>query len=410
MVVQAQQEASPSAEKSGGRGLFAILKQTGADWLQDNAMRLAAALSLYTILSLAPLLVISLKIISVIWRNKQAVQESFTKQITFLMGSDAASAIQAMLQNGGKHGQGVVATITSLVVLVFSATGVFAELQDSMNTIWGVKPKPNQGIWGFIHNRLLSMGMVFGIAFLLLVSMFVSAMLTALATYFAGDAKWLAVPLDVMVSFGVVAVLFAAIFKFLPDVRIAWRQVWLGAVLTAALFIVGKYGLALYFKYATPTSAFGAAGSLAAVLLWVYYSSFILFFGAEFTKVWSLRHGSGLVPAENAVKVTDEDRAQRGIPSERRMKQAVEGRLPSSAQARFRSSSDSDRPRAAGKGAFSYAMTAAAVAVGYGARCLVEKRSRTAANEVKARVNGIKGRLGELSRISEIAKSGHVRG
>ena len=309
------------------KSLIPVLKETVGDWMQDNAIRLSAALSLYTILSLAPLLVVTIKIVSVVWRGKDAARDQMMAQMVNLMGSDAAGAIKPMLDNGGKAGNGVLATVISSAVLLFSATGVFIELQDSMNTIWGVKPIPNQGLRNFIRNRLLSLSMVFGIAFLLLVSMFVSTVLASLAKYIVGDAGWMAIGLDIIVSFLVVAVLFAAIFKFLPDVKLAWRHVWLGAIMTAGLFTIGKYGLALYFKYGTPTSAFGAAGSLAAVLLWVYYSAFILFFGAEFTKVWSARnHGHRVVPEPNAVKVTEEDRAKRGIPSEKRMDNALAGR------------------------------------------------------------------------------------
>ncbi|HSU65847.1 MAG TPA: YihY/virulence factor BrkB family protein, partial [Tepidisphaeraceae bacterium] len=208
-------------------------------------------------------------------------------------------------------------------VLLFSATGVFIELQDSMNTIWGVKPKPGPFIWGFIRNRILSLAMIFGIAFLLLISMFITTVLTGLVRHVAGSARPLVFTADLVTSFVVLAAIFAAMFKFLPDARIAWRHVWLGALLTAALFTLGKYCLALYFKFASPTSAFGAAGSLAAVLIWVYYSSFILFFGAEFTKVWVHHHAPRVAPEEHAVKVTEEDRARQGIPTPRRMAEAM---------------------------------------------------------------------------------------
>ena len=284
--------------------LAALLKETAAGWMRDNAMRLSAALSLYAILSLAPLLVITLKIVGVVWTRREYAREQITRQMTGLMGAQAAEALKPMIESGGRHGRGVVATVVSAALLLFSATGVFIELQDSMNTIWGVRPKPGWGVRDFVLNRLLSLGMVFGIGFLLISSMLVSAMLAAMASYVAGDKSWLAFLTDIVVSFGLVTILFGAIFKFLPDVRLAWGHVWIGATTTASLFTAGKYALVLYFRYAATTSAFGAAGSLAAVLLWVYYSSFILFFGAEFTKVWALHHaGQPIVPDENAVKV-----------------------------------------------------------------------------------------------------------
>jgi membrane protein len=280
--------------------------------MKDNAMRLSAALSLYTMLSLAPLLVITLKVIGMVWRGKDTARELISRQMTDLMGPQAADAIKPMLENSGHQGHGVLAATISIAVLFFSAAGVFGELQDDMNLIWGVEAKPNQGIWGFVHHRLLSIAMVLGIAFLLLVSMFVSTILAATAKYMAGDSKLLLFMLDVVVSFGVVTMLFAAIFKFLPDAKVPWRYVWLGAVMTALLFTAGKYGLTVYFKFAAPTSAFGAAGSLAAVMLWIYYSSFILFFGAEFTKVWALRHGHGIEPSAHAEKAHKEKESEAG--------------------------------------------------------------------------------------------------
>ena len=310
----------------GARLLVPLLKATAAGWMRDNAMRLSAALALYTIMSLAPLMVITAKIVGVVTRDAGYARDQVKAQITVLMGARVAEAVQPMLEGGARPGGGMLAAVLSTAVLLFSATGVFAELQDSMNTIWGVKPKPNQGVRDFIRNRLLSLAMVFGTGFLLLVSMFLTTAIVRLAGYLAGDARWLALTLDPLVSFVVVMVLFGGIFKFLPDVRLAWRHVGVGAALTAALFTAGKYALAMYFGYAEPTSAFGAAGSLAAVLLWVYYSSFILFFGAEFTKVWSVRHlHDAVVPQENAVKVTEEERARQGIPTEKRLADALTG-------------------------------------------------------------------------------------
>jgi membrane protein len=308
------------------RSFVPLLKATAAGWVRDNAMRLSAALALYTILSLPPLLVITAKVIGVVIRDKDYVRSQLTAQIDALMGPQVALAAQPMLVAGSQPGGGTLATVFSTAVLVFSATGVFVELQDAMNTIWGVKPKPNQGVRDFVRTRLLSLAMVFGTGFLLLVSMCLTTAAVRLAAYVAGDQAWVALVLDPAVSLAVVTVLFAGTFKFLPDVKLAWRHVWGGGLLTAVLFTAGKYALAAYFGYAAPTSAFGAAGSLAAVMLWVYYSSFILFFGAEFTKVWSLRHlHDAVVPEANAVKVTEEDRARQGIPTERRLAEAAAG-------------------------------------------------------------------------------------
>jgi membrane protein len=269
------------------RSILQLLKQTGIEWMNDKAMRLSAALALYAIVSLAPLLVITVKVVGVIWRNKAVARTQVMDQMTSLMGAQAAKGIEPLLNSTSKPGSGVLATTISVIVLIFSATGVFVELEDSMNTIWHVKPKPGHGIWEFIKHRLLSLAMVFGMAFLLLVSMFVSALLAALARSVAGNANWLVLLLDVIVSFVVVSLIFAGVYKFLPEVDVQWSDVWHAAIGAGLLFTLGKYGLGLYFKYSATTSAFGAAGSLVAVLLWVYYSSFILFFGAEFTKVWA---------------------------------------------------------------------------------------------------------------------------
>lgn len=308
------------------RSFVPLVKATAAGWMRDNAMRLSAALALYTILSLAPLVVITAKIIGAVMSDRAYARAQVTAQIAALTGQQVAKAVQPMLEAGSKAGGGVLAAVLSTGVLLFSATGVFVELQDSMNTIWGVKPKPNQGIKDFVRTRLLSLAMVFGTGFLLLMSMALTTTMIRLAAFVAGDTAQLALVLDPVVSLLVVTVLFAGIFRFLPDVRLAWKHVWVGAGLTAAMFTVGKYALAMYFSYADPTSAFGAAGSLAAVMLWVYYSAFILFFGAEFTKVWSVRHlHAPVVPQENAVKVTEEERARQGIPTERRMADALAG-------------------------------------------------------------------------------------
>lgn len=294
---------SETAPADGGHGILSLFQKTGQNWIADNAMRLSAALSLYTILSLAPLLVITFKLVVMIWHGQDVARQQIMRQMSQLMGSQAADAIKPMLDSTGKSGQGHIATVVSTLVLIFSATGVFVELQDSMNTIWGVRPAPNRGVYAFVRNRLLSLGMVFGIAFLLLVSMFLSAVLTTFATWLLPNAGGILIGVDLIVSFIVVWALFAAIFKFLPDVQLGWRHVAVGALATAILFTVGKYALAIYFKKAAPTSAFGAAGSLAAVLLWVYYSAFILFFGAEFTKVWTLAHDQRIKVEPFAVPV-----------------------------------------------------------------------------------------------------------
>ncbi|MDB5297134.1 MAG: Ribonuclease [Phycisphaerales bacterium] len=316
----------PSRPSRFLRSLGPLLRATAAGWVRDNAMRLSAALALYTILSLAPLLVVTAKVVGVVLRDQDYARAQITAQVAALAGPQVAAAVQPMLAAGGRPGGGLAATLFSTGVLLFSATGVFVELQDAMNTIWGVKPRPGRGVRDFVRTRLMSLAMVFGTGFLLLVSMCLTTAAVRVAAFVAGGRASLVLVLDPAASLLVVTVLFAGIFKFLPDVRLAWRHVWVGGTLTGVLFTAGKYALAAYFGRAAPTSAFGAAGSLAAVMLWVYYSSFILFFGAEFTKVWSVRHLHDRVePEAGAVAVTEEDRARQGIPSAQRMGEALAG-------------------------------------------------------------------------------------
>jgi membrane protein len=304
--------------------VFSMLKQTVADWSEDKAMKLSAALALYTILSLAPLMLIAIKVLTMFMG--EGAKSQVKNQMTALVGSAGGQAIAEMIDKSSKSGSGTIATIISLVILLVSASGVFGELQDSLNTIWEVKPKPGQGILATIKNRLLSMGMVFVIAFLLLVSLLVSTLLTTLTGYVIDPSNaWVAIPVDIVVSIVAVTLLIGAIFKFLPDVKLGWRDIIVGAFVTSVLFKLGQYGLGLYFKYGSSTSAYGAAGSFVAVLLWVYYSAWILFFGAEFTQVYAKAHGREIEPTANAFKVTEEDRAQQGIPTADRLERKSRG-------------------------------------------------------------------------------------
>jgi membrane protein len=281
--------------RSGRGKLGRVLKKASARWIRHDAMRLSAALSFYSILVLAPLLVIIIKVAGLLWRGQGSASDHVTRQLSSLMGPQAADAIGQMIEAGGRQGAGVVATTISTGLLIASATGVFTEVQDGMNAVWEVKKssraRERAAKWG--RDRLLSLAMVAGVGLLLLASVLVSTTLTAAAKYIADDKSVLVIFADVIVSFGLAVVLFAAIFKFLPDVVLAWRHVWTGAVITAVLFTVGKYALAAYFKYAMTTSAFGAAGSLTVVLLWVYYSAFSLFFGAECTRAWATEQAGG---------------------------------------------------------------------------------------------------------------------
>jgi membrane protein len=294
------------------RDLFGMLAEAGAEWRKDNAMRLSAAMAMYTILSLAPLLVITIKVVAVVL-TEEAASRQVERQVEAFLGPKGATAVNDMVAAAAKPGSGVLATLVSVGILLFTASGVFAELRDSLNAIWGVAADSGAGVWAAVRERLLSIGMVFVIGFLLLVSQFVTVTLTVLSEYVVGEAGWAAVVTDLFASTLVIALLFAVLFRFLPDVRLGWRDVLLGSVVTAILFKIGQYLLTLYFTYISTGSAYGAAGSFIVVLLWVYYSGWILFYGAELIQVRIRRQGREIAPDANADKVSRSE-AERSDP------------------------------------------------------------------------------------------------
>ncbi|MBD1920908.1 YihY/virulence factor BrkB family protein [Microcoleus sp. FACHB-831] len=305
--------------------IFGLLKETFKEWQEDKASRLAAALAYYTTFSLAPLLIIAIAIASLVF-GQEAAQGTIDDQLRGLIGSEGATAIQDMIKNSQKPAEGTIATIISFVLLFFGASGVFAELQDSLNTIWEVAPKPDAGVKNILRSRFLSFTMVLVIGFLLLVSLVLSAGLAALGNYFGNLVPNLAIlwqTLNFLISFGVITVLFAMIYRILPDAKIAWGDVWIGAAITSLLFSIGKWLIGLYLGNSSVGSTYGAAGSFVVLLLWVNYSAQILFFGAEFTQVYANKFGSQIVPDKNAVFVTKETRAQQGIPHKQDLNDAV---------------------------------------------------------------------------------------
>ncbi|HVJ81552.1 MAG TPA: YihY/virulence factor BrkB family protein, partial [Planctomycetia bacterium] len=258
-------------------GLFSRAAEA---WRRHNDMRRSAAVAMYTILSLSPLLIITIKLTAIVLDAEFATGQ-VARQAERLLGPQGAAAVAGMIAEAARPGAGLFATLVSLALLLFTASGVFLELHDSLNEIFGVKPAAGGGFWKTVRDRFLSMGMVFVVGFLLLVSQFVSTALTVTNEHFLGAGGAFAIGADIMVSTAVAALLFAALFRFLPDVRLSWRDVALGSVVTAVLFKIGQYLQALYFAYASTESAYGAAGSFVVVLLWVYYSCWIYFFGAE---------------------------------------------------------------------------------------------------------------------------------
>ncbi len=291
--------------------IIRLLKETVTEWSEDNVPLLAAALAYYTIFSLAPLLLIAIAIAGAFFGEEAARGEIFG-QIQGLVGPQGATAIQTMIENAGKpKSGGALATIIGVVVLLVGASGVFGQLQTALNTIWGVKPNPKRGIKNFIQSRFLSFAMVVVIGFLLLVSLVLSAILAGVSNFFGNfvpDFVIVGRVINFVISFTTVTALFAAIYKFLPDVKVPWRNLWVGAGVTALLFNVGKFLLGLYLGNGAVGSSYGAAGSLVVILTWVFYSAQILLFGAEFTQVYSKFRGTPIQPAEYAISTeTDSD-------------------------------------------------------------------------------------------------------
>ncbi|MEO8607547.1 MAG: YihY/virulence factor BrkB family protein [Chloroflexota bacterium] len=286
------------------RTLFSLLKETIQEWNNDKAPRLAAALAYYTAFSIAPLLIVAIAIASAIF-SQEAVRGQLDNQIQGVVGMQAADAIQQMIANSSRDSTGVIASVIGVITLLLGAAGLFGQLQDALNTVWGVPPRPNRGIIGTIKDRFISFAMVLGIGFLLLVSLVISTVLSALNGWVTGmlpGAEFLAQLLNFAVSFGVVTLLFAAIYKVLPDTPIEWSDVWIGAAVTALLFTIGKFLLGLYLGNSTIASSYGAAGSFVVLLVWIYYSAQILLLGAEFTQVYARRHGSHNPANPEAVK------------------------------------------------------------------------------------------------------------
>ena len=299
-----------------GKRVVGMLKATFSDWMEDKALRLSAAVAYYSIFSIAPLLVIAIGVAGLAF-GQEAVKGQLNQQLSGYIGGQAAQAVESMVQSASKPSHGWMATILGFVTLLLGASGVFGQLKDALNTIWEVQAKSGGGIKAFVRERLLSFGMVLVIGFLLLTSLLLS-------TFIAGMSSWLESVLPMpafvwqvatfLVSFGLVTTLFAFIFKVLPDVKLFWRDVWIGAAVTALLFEVGKLGLGYYLGKQGSESAYGAATAVVLLLLWVYYTSCILFFGAEFTQVYARERGVNIEPKEGAELLTPEARAQQGLP------------------------------------------------------------------------------------------------
>ncbi len=287
--------------------VFRLFQRTFNKWLEDKAPQLGAALAYYTVFSLAPLILILLAIVGVIFRHDPAnAWSKITQQMSYFLDRNAIEVVKQIAQQVAHPTKNIFASVIGIALALFGASGVFVQLQDALNTIWGVKAKPGAGIWEFIRARFLSFGMVAGVCFLLLVSLTVESALQGFfhnlqAMFPAGG--FVALAMYFFFDFVIVATLFAMIFRFLPDAKIRWRDVSIGAVLTAIFFLIGKWALGLYLGSGAAGSAYGAASSLITLLLWVYYSAQILLFGAEFTQVYTNQFGAHVKPEKYAVRV-----------------------------------------------------------------------------------------------------------
>jgi membrane protein len=286
---------------------FGLFKQTFSEWLEDKAPQLGAALAYYTVFSLAPLILVLLAIIGWIFQNDPAgAWKKVTEQMSYFLDKSAVDVVQNIAQQAAQPTKGLLATMIGILLALFGASGVFGQLQDALNTIWGVKAKPGAGILGFLRLRFLSFAMVGGVCFLLLVSLTLQSVLKGFSHYVQAVLPGgivIAMAVYWIFDLAVVILLFAIIFKFLPDAKIQWRDVWIGAIMTAILFAIGKWALGLYLGSGSAASAYGAASSLITLLLWVYYSSQILLFGAEFTQVYACQAGRGVEPDEHAIRL-----------------------------------------------------------------------------------------------------------
>ncbi|OWY66265.1 ribonuclease BN [cyanobacterium TDX16] len=299
--------------------IISLLRETFTEWNEDKASRLAAALAYYTVFSLAPMLIIAIAIAGAVF-GEEAARGEIVTQIQGLVGRDGAKFIETAIEGASKPRAGTIASLISIAVLLFGASGLFAQLQDSLNTIWEVQPKPGRGLIGILRDRFLSFTMVLGVGFLLLVSLVLSAGLSGLVNFLGSLLPGIGALLQLanfVLSFAVTTLLFGLIYKVLPDVKIAWSDVWSGAIVTSLLFSIGRFALGLYLGNSSFGSTYGAAGSVVIILVWVYYAAQILFFGAEFTQVYARRYGSRIVPTKNAIPLTEKNRDEQGMKTDR---------------------------------------------------------------------------------------------
>ena len=298
---------SVKKEKISLKLLWKLLVETYNQFIDDKGFKMAAALSYYAAFSLGPLLMIVISIAGIFF-GEEAARGEISRQITYLVGPDSAEMIESIIKGASNKTTGIIAGIVSIIILVLGSIGVFLELQESLNIIWGVELKPGRGVWGFIKNRLVSFSMVIATGFLMMVSLLINAIIYLLYNFlneYLDHILPASEAINIITSFVIITLLFAMIFKYLPDVIISWKYVWFGAIITSLLFAVGKYFIGLYLGNSAYSSTYGAAASLVIMFIWIYYSGIILFFGAEFTQVYRNRFASTeLKPDTDGIKIT----------------------------------------------------------------------------------------------------------
>jgi membrane protein len=271
---------------------WSLLRQTVSEWSEDGAPRLGAALAYYSVFSIGPLLLIAIGIASVLFDSAR-VENQVIGQVSSLVGDKGAEAVRAMIANASVGNQSLLGTLLGVGLLMFGAIAVVVQLKDALNIIWDVEEPETDGIWGYVRKYVISLAAVLGFGFLLTVSLLTTTFITAAASLLGtGMPPAVLGAINFVIDFGVLTLLFAMMFKWLPDIEIAWRDVWTGALLTSVLFIIGKFLIALYLGRQGIASTFGAASSIVLILVWIYYSAQLVFFGAEFTQVYARSHGS----------------------------------------------------------------------------------------------------------------------
>lgn len=303
-------ETTTNSHRFKLKDLPSLLKETFNEWNDDEPFRLSAVVAYYAILSLPALLIIIINTVGAVW-GEEIVQGKLTDEISSALGNDAAESIRSIIANTRGGNKSTISTIIGIGTLIFGATGIFYQLQLSLNQIWDIKVHVKSNIKKLILDRARSFGFILVIGFLLLVSFILTTAISVLNGYissiWADGVVYLSFVTDIVLSIGIISVLFALMFKYLPDAEIQWKTVWIGAIITACLFVLGKFLLGLYFGKADPGSTYGAAGSVILILLWVSYSCLILFFGAEFTFVYAKRYGIGIKPSSNAIRVEQKE-------------------------------------------------------------------------------------------------------